>query len=126
MPELLSDSWLNAARQILTDLPATGTVNTSVRYTITGAPVGKVVIGVVISGGRVTDLEVGGVTDPDCRVSLGYEVLSRIIDGSLDPDVAFMRGAVKVEGDHAGWLVDLHDLRARAVSALSSIPADGN
>ncbi len=126
MPELLSEDWIEAARGVLADLPAVGDVDTSVQYTVTGAPGGRIVIGIVISSGRVTGLEVGRVTDPGCRVSLDYEVLSRIIDGSLDSDVAFMRGAVKVEGDHAGWLVDLRDLRARIAKALSAISTGGD
>jgi len=122
MTDALSDEWIEEARGLLTGLAPAGDIDAVVQYGVTGGPNGRVTIGVVISGGRITDLVSGRVADPDCKVSLSHEMVNRLIDGTVDSDFAFMTGGLKVEGDHALWLIGLRDLRAAAIEALAAMP----
>jgi len=116
---LLDDEWMDAARNLLGRLPVEGGINASVQYTVTGMPDGKVVLGLSVVDGRFDVLDVGRVSKPSCKISLSIETATEILDGSLDVDVAYMRGALKVEGDHALWLVAMRPWRQAALSALT-------
>ncbi len=94
----------------------------NVQYTISGGPDGKVVAGIAIVDGRFAEANVGRVSKPDCRVSLSHDLLSDIVDGSVDLDAAYMTGGIKVEGDHALWLVDLSELNGQVMEALLHLP----
>ncbi len=120
MTEAVNEDWVQTAGEAVKSLPSAGDVDARVQYTVTGGPDGKLVFGVVISGGTVTDFEVGKLSDPDCKVSLSQETFAEILGGSVAPEVAFMSGSLKVEGDHATWLVGLRRVRTQAIEALSS------
>ncbi len=92
--------------------------NARFQYTITDGPEGKFVAAAEIADGRLAEVSVGRATKPDCRLSLSHDLLSDIVDGSVDVDVAYMTGDVKVEGDHALWLVDFNGLNAQIMAAL--------
>ncbi len=121
MPDPLSEAWLVSAREVIEALPPVGDVDATVQYTVTGGPDGKRLIGVVISEGIVTGIEAGKIQDTDFQVSLSHEICVEILEGSLTPEAAFMRGGLKVDGDHAIWLVDLRHWRRQALEALLSI-----
>ncbi len=118
MTALFDDNWLDMARKVLGDLPVEGDVTASIQYTITGLAEGKLVLGLTVADGRFVSLDVGRVSKPSCKISLSVETAEQILDGSLDVDVAYMRGALKVEGDHALWLVAMRSWRQAARSAL--------
>jgi len=125
VPNNPGDEWIEAARGVLVDLPSLGEADAVVQYTITGGPDGRVVLGVVVERGRVTDLVSGRVANPDCKVSLSQEMSCGLLAGTVDTDYAFMTGGLKVEGDHALWLIGLREVRAAAIEALAGMPIDG-
>ena len=112
MSAFLSDEWLTEARVALADLPSIDGADGVVQYTVSGAPEGKVQVHVVVRSGRVTSIEPGKHREPDCIVSLAHPEAVALFSGELTPDVAFMSGRVKVEGDHRVWLLDLRPVRA--------------
>ena len=44
-----------------------------------------------------------------------------LLSGEHSTDASFMRGAVKIEGDHVVWLLELRDVREAAFAALAPI-----
>ncbi len=118
MVAFLSDAFLAEAGRILGALDPAGDADVSIQYVVSGAPDGKVGVVVTVSTGRVTSVEPGKIADPDITVSLAYDEALAILSGEITADASFMRGAVKVEGDHASWLLDLRDLRAAAIGSL--------
>ncbi len=118
MAALFDDRWFDMARKVLGDLPVEGDATASIQYTITGLQEGKLVLGLTVVDGRFESLGIGRVSKPSCKISLSVETAEQILDGSLDVDVAYMRGALKVEGDHALWLVAMRSWRQAARSAL--------
>jgi putative sterol carrier protein len=123
MSAFLSGEWLTEARLALADLPEIDGVNAIVQYTITGAPDGKVQVHVVVRSGRVASIEAGRHDEPDCTVSLAYPEAVALFSGDVTPEVAFMSGRAKVEGDHRVWLLDLRAVRAgeAMAAALASL-----
>ena len=73
----------------------------------------KVVFVVRIVDGRVEQFE-PTKADTDCAIQLGMADARAILDGSLERDVAFMRGDLKIDGDYAAYLLRLQPLFASA------------
>lgn len=119
MADFLSDEWIDSVRATLQAIPGQSDVEATIQYTITGAPNGKVVLGLTISRGVVVSLETGRLSKPSCKISLSAETAGQILEGTLDVDVAYMRGSIKVEGDHALWLVGMRSWRRAALAALA-------
>lgn len=119
--ELFGDEWLVAARSALADLPTVDGADGDLDYVVTGAPGGKVVIGVGLANGRVDRLDAGGSDDPDVVVTLGAATAEAILRGARSADSSYMDGSVKVEGDHRRWLLELRTTRAAALEALAPV-----
>ena len=119
MPDLLSDEWIDSIRTILQAMSARSDFDATIQYTITGAPDGKIVLGLSIERGVAASLEPGRITKPSCKISLSADTAGQILGGDLDVDVAYMRGALKVEGDHALWLVGMRAWRQAALTAIA-------
>lgn len=115
---LFDDEWIDTTAATLAALPAADGGDLVVDYVVSGAPGGKVTLGVTVDGGRVVRLERGGSPDPDVVLSMSHDTAVAILAGTLSPDAGYMNGAVKVEGAHARWLLDLRAVRATALAAL--------
>jgi len=112
---------VDAAREALQAVPADSDVDATIQYTITGAPDGKTVLGLTLEKGVVVALEAGRISKPSCKISLSTDTAEQILSGSLDLDVAYMRGAIKVEGEHALWLIAIRPWRKAALVALGDL-----
>jgi hypothetical protein len=121
--EIFGDEWLAAATDALSALPEIDGVSAVVDYVIAGAPSGKVIIGVTVDNGRPTAVAAGKSADPDVVVSLKYAVALEILAGDLSGDAAFMNGALKVEGAHEQWMLELRPVRLAAIAALAPVMA---
>ncbi len=121
---LLDPDWLAAAAAALADLPGMEGADAVVDYVVSGAPQGKVTVGVTVADGRVTGIAEGRSADPDVVVSGSYETFASILSGESSADAGYMNGALKVEGAHAQWLLDLRAVRLAAVDALGPLMAD--
>jgi len=93
-----------------------------VQYTVKGAPQGILRCHAVVADGKVTVLAEGmAAADPDIAVTIDFDTAHDIVSGVHSAEAAFMNGALRLEGRHALWLADLHDLRAAVLEALAAI-----
>jgi putative sterol carrier protein len=122
--DLFDDDWLIAAGTALAGLPALAGVDAAIDYVISASPAGKTTIGVAVKDGQVTSIMSGKSASPDVVISLKYDVAVKLLTGEMSGDAAFMTGALKVEGAHERWMLDLRPSRLAAVDALASVMAD--
>jgi len=122
--DIFDDDWLQAATAALSELPEVAAADAVIDYVVAGTPSGKATIGVTIENGRVTAMQSGKSTDPDLVVSLKYDAALKILSGEMTSDAGFMNGALKVEGAHERWMLDLRPVRVSAVEALAGVMAD--
>ena len=127
MKQLLSDEWVAASADALAGLRAPeggeGLGDVVIDYVVSGTPDGTRAIGVTLRDGRVTEMAVGKSPDPDVVVSMKYPVAVSILTGETTADAGYMNGALKVEGAHARWMLDLRPTRLAAVEALADLMA---
>jgi len=119
--QFLSEDWFAEATVTLAALPAAGDSSAVLQYAVTGAPDGKVTCHAIVEGGVVTGIAPGKADSPDIVATLAYDEAFAVLSGDHSSDASFMRGAVKIEGDHVGWLLDLRDVREAAFTALAPI-----
>ena len=122
--EIFDDDWLVAATGALGALPEIEGASAVIDYVVAGSPAGKATIGVTVENGRVTAMQSGKSADPDLVVSLKYDVALKILQGEMTSDAGFMNGAIKVEGRHERWMLDLRPVRVAAIEALAPVMAD--
>ena len=122
--DLFDEEWLAAAADALSDLPAIEGASVAVDYVVSGSPAGKVTIGVTVENGRVTALRAGKSADPDLVISLTYDAALKILRGEMSSDAGYMNGALKVEGAHERWMLELRPARVAAIGALAPVMAD--
>ena len=122
--EVFDDEWIAAASAALAQLPEVDGASAVVDCVVAGGPSGKVTIGVVVDDGRVTAMQTGKSTDPDLVISFKYDVALQLLNGEMSSDAGFMNGAIKVEGAHARWMLDLRPVRLAAIEALAPVMAD--
>ncbi|MEQ8840473.1 MAG: SCP2 sterol-binding domain-containing protein [Acidimicrobiales bacterium] len=122
--QVFDDEWMSAALDALSQLPSVEGASAVIDYVVAGSPAGKATIGVAIDEGRVVSLHHGKSADPDVVISLTYDAALRILTNEMSSDAGFMSGALKVEGAHERWLLDLRTVRAAAIIALAPVMAD--
>ncbi len=121
MSQFLSEDWFVEATATLAALPATGDTSAVLQYAITGGPDGKVTCHAVIEAGVVTGVAPGKADAADVVATLSFDEALAVLKGDHSADASFMRGAVKIEGDHVAWLLELRDVRQAAFAALAPI-----
>ena len=60
----------------------------------------------------LTEAALGKIADPDIVVQAKAPEALKILQGEMSPDVGYMQGRLKVDGDHRKLLIDLRDWRA--------------
>ena len=103
----LSAEWLEALAEAGASLPEQPGVDGVVRFVVTATPHGKVQFRLVVADGRIAELLVGRDGEAEATVTWRYPDAVAQFGGDLDPDVAYMTGRCKVEGDYARYLFDL-------------------
>ncbi len=68
----------------------------------------------VVTGGPEGDVRLGAADDPDLVLTTTADVARGMLDGTLDPNVAFMQGRLKTAGDNALLLRILPETRSEA------------
>ncbi|MGY9075614.1 MAG: hypothetical protein GWP47_13840 [Actinobacteria bacterium] len=121
MSQFLSEDWFTEATATLAALPPAGDASAVLQYAISGGPDGKVTCHAVIEGGVVTGIAPGKADSPDVVATLSFDEARALLSGEHSTDASFMRGAVKIEGDHVVWLLELRDVREAAFAALAPI-----
>jgi putative sterol carrier protein len=82
--DFLTGAWVEAVEPLLDDL---GDAGERVQLVVTGGPEG--------------DVRLGAADDPDLVLTTTFDVARELLDGTLDPSVAFMQGRLKTAGDNA-------------------------
>ena len=107
MSEWLSDAWVSETAELIQlATPFAGVV----QLTVSGAPGGDVRYHRIYAGGRVVGGGPGPVGGPDVALTLPLADAREVLEGRLNPSVAFMQGRLKTAGDNglllgllAGW-----------------------
>ena len=93
-----SEGWLQATRAAAEALPEVPGCSLTARVEVSGGPDGPCRLGVVIRDGRLVELSPGRPAEMDCTVSCSNADARAILNGQLDPAVAYMQGRLKLEG----------------------------
>jgi putative sterol carrier protein len=99
----LTSEWVEQVEPLLADLGGLGDPGERVQIVVTGGPDG--------------DVRLGAADDPDLVLTTTTEVARELLDGTLDPNVAFMQGRLKTAGDNALLLRILPRTRSDAFAA---------
>jgi hypothetical protein len=121
---IFDDDWLVAAAEALAAMPSQAGASAVIDYVVAGSPDGKVTIGVTLTDGQVTAMQTGKSKDPDIVVSVKYEYAVEILTGEMSSDAGYMNGALKIEGAHERWMLELRPVRLAAIEALAPVMAD--
>jgi len=97
----LSDAWVDAVAAELAELRGPGSLTGSVQVDVTGGPDGDVGVHAELAGGRLVALRPGPAASPDAVLTLADADARAVVNGDLEPAVAFMQGRMKVAGDMA-------------------------
>lgn len=121
---IFDDDWIAAAAAALAELPEVPGASAVIDHVIAKTPAGKATIGITLTDGRVTAMQAGKSAEPDLVVSLDYDKALAILTGEMTSDAGYMNGAIKVEGAHERWMLDLRPVRIAAIEALAPVMAD--
>ena len=121
MSLFLSPEWFGEAESVLAGVQAGDELSACLQYIVSGSPDGKMIFHLEIAAGRIGSLHQGKAGEADITVSCSYDTALSMISGEQTADAVFMTGALKVEGDHALWLLGLRAIRDAAFEVLGPI-----
>ena len=108
--QYLSDGWFGLNLEVATGWPERPGVDCSANFEVTGAPEGKVRYHAVIRDGRLVEMAAGKMADADVNIVYKYADAQAEVAAGQHPDLAFMSGRMKLEGDYARWVYGLRPL----------------
>lgn len=106
----LSDDWFGLNLEAASAWPERPGVDCAANFEVSGAPDGKVRYHAVIRGGRLVEMASGKLADADVSIVYKYADACAEVTGGEHPDLAFMAGRMKLEGDYAQWVYGLRPL----------------
>ena len=106
----LSDEWFGLNLEAASGWPERPGVDCSANFEVTGAPEGKVRYHAVIRDGRLVEMALGKLADADVSIVYKYADACVEVSGGQHPDLAFMSGRMKLDGDYARWVYGLRPL----------------
>lgn len=110
MARYLSEEWFTAVVDRGIALPARVGLDLVVDIEVAGSPDGKVRYHEVWADGRLVDAGAGKHDDSTIAMTMAYADAKTLVGGGLDPDVAFMQGRLKLDGEYARWLFGFRPL----------------
>ena len=125
----LSQEWLDRQRELDQGAPARPGASGRFQHVVTIGRKEEVAFVATVVDGRTTTSELGRADDDDVDATLivTYADAVAMLRGELEPDVAFMRGEMKLRGDMAtllavlpGWVTP----EARAARATLAAETD--
>ena len=108
----LSEAWVAALAEKGATLPKAAGVDLVVQHEVAGAPDGKVRFYVEYKDGKIVDAQLGKHSQPDIKIEAKAPAALKILNSEMSPDVAYMQGRLKVDGDYKRFLIDLRQWRA--------------
>ncbi len=106
----LSDEWFGLNLELASGWPERPGVDCSANFEVTGAPDGKVRYHAVFCNGRLVEMASGKLADADVSVVYKYADACAEVAAGEHPDLAYMSGRMKLEGDYARWVYGLRPL----------------
>ena len=106
----LSDEWFALNLEAASGWPERPGVDCSANFEVTGAPDGKVRYHAVIRGGRLVEMASGKQAEADVSITYKYADARAEVSDGHHPDLAYMSGRMKLEGDYARWVYGLRPL----------------
>ena len=106
----LSDDWFELNLEAASGWPERPGVDCSANYEVTSTPDGKVRYYAVIRDGRLVDMATGKLADADASIVYKYADARAEVAGGDHPDLAYMSGRMKLEGEYARWVYGLRPL----------------
>jgi ubiquinone biosynthesis protein UbiJ len=110
MAAFLTDEWFALVRDAAASWPAREGVDASLQFVVAGAPSGKLQFVVRVVEGRITEMARGKSDAVDCTVQLSCAHACALAQGTLDREVAYMRGDLKIDGNYTAYLLHLEPL----------------
>jgi hypothetical protein len=104
MPTFLTQEWFDATRDLAQDQPDGPGLSVSMQCIVSGGPEGEVRFYSVLEDGKLRDSRLGNTDDPELTFTLSYDDAILILQGELDPNVAYMQGRLKPAGDMAKFM----------------------
>jgi len=106
-----ADDWAAVVVAELADLAGAPTLVGTLQVDVTGGAEGDVSVHALFDGGAIAAVGPGAVDAPDASLTLSAQDAQAVLDGDLDPSVAFMQGRMKVAGA-MGLVLDVLALSA--------------
>lgn len=103
----LSDDWFSLNLEAASGWPERPGVDCSANFEVTGAPEGKFRYHAVIRDGRLAEMAAGKMADADVNIVYKYADARAEVAAGQHPDLAFMSGRMKLDGDYARWVYGL-------------------
>jgi putative sterol carrier protein len=118
----LTAEWFEQTGSIMAELPVRPGLTARIQFEITGGPDGDIACFWGLEDGHLAERGPGVADHPAATVTLGWDDAVAVQRGDLDPNVAFMRGTMKVAGSMAVIMAllpasntpEVRDLRRRA------------
>ena len=82
----------------------------SANFEVSGAPDGNIRYHAVIRDGRLVEMSSGKLAGADVNIVYKYADAQAEISSGDHPDLAYMTGRMKLEGDYARWVFGLRPL----------------
>ena len=108
--QYLSDEWFGLNLEAASGWLERPGVDCSANFEVGGAPDGKVRYHAVIRDGRLAEMASGKLADADVDIVYKYADARSEISSGDHPDLAYMTGRMKLEGDYARWVFGLRPL----------------
>jgi putative sterol carrier protein len=97
----LSSEWFDEAHALGTECPVRRELSGTIQCELSGGPTGTVRCYAVLENGRLQSGSIGKATAADVTLTASWEDGVALTNGTLDPNVAFMQGRLKVGGSMA-------------------------
>ncbi len=123
MADLFDDQWLSQAAGSLSPLLSDYRGDVSVSFTALAGPSGDVATTWVVKDGEASASQ-GNNADADVVFALPWKDVVAVVDGSLEPPVAYMQGKLKTSGNMERALLILSAASTDAFSQWRSALAD--
>ena len=98
MTAWLSPEWFEEVRAVGTDCPVRPDLSGTIECELSDGPTGTVRCHAVLEEGRLQSGSTGKAAAADVALTASWDDGIALSSGSLDPNVAFMQGRLKVTG----------------------------
>ena len=100
MVDFLTQEWCDETVKIAAEhMVERAGSSVRLQYRISGAPINDGLYWWIVEEGKLTGAGIGELDDAEVTLVMAYEDSLQIQQLQLDPQVAFMQGRMKVEGD---------------------------